>query len=174
MTLQTIKSRIRDVPNYPKEGILFKDITPLLGDGLLFKESVQMVFEPFKEDGIQGIVGIESRGFIFGAACAYHLSLPFIPVRKKGKLPYKTMSESYELEYGTDILEIHDDAIPKGQKILVVDDLLATGGTARAVLRLIEKVGGINGGLAFLIELDFLKGREKFPNTKIHSLIHYE
>lgn len=164
---------IRDIPDYPKKGVIFKDITPLLADPELFKDAVKDMSLPFKDISDLVIAGVESRGFIFGAAAATFLGVPFIPIRKKGKLPYKTISESYELEYGTDTLEIHEDAISKGQKVVIFDDLLATGGTVNATAKLIKKVGGEVIGLTFLIELAFLHGKDKVKDYRVHSLITY-
>jgi adenine phosphoribosyltransferase len=169
-----IKSKIRDVIDYPKKGIVFKDITPLLQDGPLFKESVMKMLAPFKGEKIDTIVGIESRGFIFAAALAAKIGAGFVPVRKKGKLPAATLAETYALEYGTDTLEIHKDAIAPGQKVLIVDDLLATGGTVGAVVKLVEKLKGNIVGISFLIELAFLKGRARLKQQNVHSIIVYD
>lgn len=173
MTYENLKSIIRDVPDYPKKGILFKDITPLLAAPEAFKTAVNGMLFPFKEKKIDVIVGIESRGFIFGTPMAYLLGASFVPVRKKGKLPYKVISENYSLEYGIDTLEIHQDAIQKGQNVIVVDDLLATGGTVSAVMKMVERLGGNILGASFLIELEFLKGREKLKTYNCTSLIRY-
>src|SRR3989344_6961680 len=164
---------IRDVPDFPKKGILFKDITTLLTRGELFKKVIDELGAHFKDKKIDKIVGIESRGFIFGSALAYKLGAGLVPVRKKGKLPYKTVTASYQLEYGTDTLEMHEDALEGAKHVLVVDDLLATGGTAKATAELVEKVGGKIAGYAFLIELLFLKGRDKLKQYDVHSLIQY-
>lgn len=166
-------STIRDIHDYPKEGIVFKDITTVLGDGVLFHECIQEFARVFMDQKIDVIVGAESRGFIFGAALSYLLKASFVPVRKKGKLPSKTISESYELEYGTDTLEMHQDAIKQGQKVLIIDDLLATGGTIQAVEKMIHQLGGDILSCAFLIELSFLKGREKLQTKNIYSMIDY-
>ena len=166
-----IKSYIRDIPGFPKEGIIFKDITTLLRDKNAFKVAVDMIAEEFSGKNIDAVISIEARGFIFGAAVAYKLGAGLIPVRKKGKLPYKTFSVSYSLEYGTDTLEIHQDAFKKGASILIVDDLLATGGTCRAVADLIEKMGGKVSGCAFVVELPPLKGREKLKGYNVFSLV---
>lgn len=171
--LEKLKAAIRDVPDFPKKGIIFKDITPVLKNGELFSIAVEKMVEPFKNKKIKSIVAIEARGFILGGAIAYILNCGMIPVRKTGKLPSKTYSVTYELEYGTDTLEIHTDAVNKGDRILLVDDLLATGGTAESVCKLIEKSGGEIAGISFLIELAFLKGREKLKNYPIFSLIKY-
>jgi adenine phosphoribosyltransferase len=170
--LQRIVSRIRDVPDFPKPGILFKDITPLLGDGPAFRTVTDLLVEQIAAHKPELIVGIESRGFIFGAALAERLGVGFVPVRKPGKLPYKTTRETYSLEYGTDALEMHEDAV-QGRRCLVVDDLLATGGTASATARLITRQGGTVEGFAFVIELGFLKGRERLGKLPVHALIHY-
>jgi adenine phosphoribosyltransferase len=170
--LQRITSRIRDVPDFPKPGIIFKDVTPLLGDGPAFRIVTDLLAEKVGADRPELIVGIESRGFIFGAALAERLGVGFVPVRKPGKLPYKTTREIYALEYGTDALEMHEDAVA-GRRCLVVDDLLATGGTASATARLVERQGGKVNGFAFVIELDFLKGRERLGHRVVHALIHY-
>jgi len=170
--IQQIMSRIRDVPDFPKPGILFKDVTPLLGDGPAFRTVTDLLAERIAAHKPELIVGIESRGFIFGAALAERLAVGFVPVRKPGKLPYRTTRETYALEYGTDALEMHEDAV-QGRRCLVVDDLLATGGTASATARLVERQGGIVEGFAFVIELDFLKGRERLGPRTVYALVHY-
>lgn len=164
---------IRSIPDWPKKGILFRDITPLLADPKAFSTAVDALCAPFTVAEVKYIAAVEARGFIFGAAVAEKLGIGFVPIRKKGKLPYKTQSVTYDLEYGTDTLEVHIDAIVKGAKVLMVDDLLATGGTMAAACRLIEKIGGQVAGIAFLIELEELCGREKLSGYKIHSVIHY-
>ncbi|MDD5428565.1 MAG: adenine phosphoribosyltransferase [Candidatus Omnitrophica bacterium] len=169
-----LKSAIRNIPDFPKEGIIFKDITTLLKDKEKFRQAVDLFAEKFKGKKIDVIVSVEARGFIFGAALAYKIGSALAPVRKKGKLPFKTYSATYELEYGKDTLEIHQDALKKGDNVLIVDDLLATGGTCKAVTELIEKMGGKIVGLAFLIELLPLKGREKFKGYDVVSLIQDE
>ena len=169
-----LKSAIRDVPGFPKEGIIFKDITTLLKDKEKFKETIDLFAEKLKGKKIDIVLSIEARGFIFGAALAYKLGAGLVPVRKKGKLPYKTYSVTYELEYGKDTLEIHQDAFGKGANVLVVDDLLATGGTCAAVAELINKMGGNIVGFAFLIELTALKGRDKIKGYETISLIKDE
>ncbi|MCH7703291.1 MAG: adenine phosphoribosyltransferase [Planctomycetes bacterium] len=163
---------IRDVPDYPKPGIVFKDITPLLRDPAGLSLAVEYLTQPFRHQRIDVVVGAESRGFIFGTAVARNLSAGFVPVRKPGKLPLETHRESYALEYGTDALEIHVDAINKGDRVLMVDDLLATGGTMAACCRLVETLGGHIVGAAFLLELDFLNGRSKLQDYPIHSIMH--
>lgn len=169
-TLQTI---IRDVPDFPKKGILFKDITPLLKDAKAFQLAIDAFVEQIGKKKIDYIVGIESRGFIFSPVLAYKLHAGFIPVRKKGKLPHKTEEVSYDLEYGSAVLEIHRDALEKGARVAIVDDLLATGGTALATAHLVEKLGGKVEMMAFLIELNFLNGREKLSKYDIFSLLQY-
>jgi adenine phosphoribosyltransferase len=164
---------IRSIPNFPKKGIVFRDITTLLKNPEAFRASVDILCEHFNDSGVNVIVGPESRGFIFGAAMAYKMGVSFVPVRKPGKLPAETESESYELEYGTDTIEIHKDAIKPGSKVLMVDDLLATGGTMEAACRLVEKLGGEVVGVGFLIELSFLKGREKLGKYPIYTLVDY-
>ena len=169
-----LKAYIRDVPDFPKKGIIFKDITPLLNDSGKFKQAVDGMCEKFAGKTIDVILSVESRGFIFGSAMAYKLGAGIVPIRKKGKLPYKTYSVTYDLEYGKDTLEIHQDAFNKGARVLIVDDLLATGGTTRAVIDLVEKLGGQIIGTAFLIELTTLKGREKLKGYPVVSLIQDE
>jgi len=171
--MDQLKKLIRDVPDFPKPGIIFKDITPLLTDKDGLKTSFEALAEPFLGKGIELVVGVESRGFIFAPAVAYKLGAGTTLVRKPGKLPYDTVEQSYELEYGSDTLQMHKDAIQKGQKVLIVDDLLATGGTVWATKKLIEKMGGDIVGCAFVIELDFLNGRSKLGETEIHTLMHY-
>jgi len=169
-----LRSLIRDVPNFPKPGIIFKDITPLLASPPGLALAVEVLANPFRDQGIQAVVGAESRGFIFGTAIAQALSCGFIPVRKPGKLPAAKLALTYDLEYGQDTLEIHKDAISKGQRCLVVDDLLATGGTMKACCDLVESLGGNIIGIAVLIELSFLKGRERFGKYNLQSAIQYE
>ncbi len=169
-----LESYIRSVPDFPKPGILFYDITTLLQNGSAFKAAVNAMAAKYKNKKIDTIVAIESRGFIFGAALAYKLGVGFVPVRKKGKLPAKTSSVTYELEYGTDTLEIHQDAISPKANVLIIDDLLATGGTAKAVCELVEQLKGKIIGILFLIELEFLKGREKLKGFPVQSLIKYQ
>ena len=169
-----LKSTIRQVPNFPKEGINFIDITTLVKNKDALKEAIRRMAANYLANPPDQIVGIESRGFIFGTGMALELDCGFVPVRKPGKLPAETISESYELEYGTDTIEIHKDAIQSGQKVLIVDDLLATGGTAQAAARLVEKCGGEIMGIVFLVELDFLHGREKLKDYPVVSLLHYD
>ena len=169
-----LKDTIRSVPNFPIEGILFYDITTLLKDPIALRESVDQLARHYQDVNIDVIVGMESRGFIFGMPLAYHLGVGFVPVRKPDKLPAETITESYALEYGTNSLEIHVDAIEPGQKVLIVDDLLATGGTAKATCNLVEKLGGHVVGLAFVIELTFLKGRDQLTKYEIFTLMQYD
>lgn len=169
-----VKDKIRSIPDFPKPGILFRDITTALLDAETLKKMIDFISENFKNDKIDYVVGLESRGFIFGMPVAYNLGVGFIPVRKPNKLPAATLKESYELEYGTDSLEIHADALKQGDRVLVVDDLLATGGTAAAACNLIHKTGADITGCAFVIELDDLQGRNKLPkDCKILSMINY-
>ena len=170
--MQRILSRIRDVPDFPKPGILFKDVTPLIGDGPAFRLVTDLLEERIDGKKPELIVGIESRGFIFGAALAERLGVGFVPVRKPGKLPYKTTRETYSLEYGTDALEMHEDAVEE-RRCLIVDDLLATNNTATTTARLVERQGGKVDGFAFVIELGFLKGRERLGGRTVHALLHY-
>jgi len=172
-SIELIANRIRDIPDFPKKGIVFKDITPVLSDINALRASVREMASPFMDSKIDIVIGIESRGFIFGAPIADILGCSFVPVRKSGKLPWKTKRISYELEYGTDTLEIHQDAIQKGQNILVVDDLLATGGTAEATCKLISKLKGNILGFTVLIELKALKGRKRLDSYNVHSLVKY-
>ena len=172
-SVDSIADRIRDVPDFPKKGILFKDITPVLSDIDTLRASIKEMAAPFMDLEIDVVVGIESRGFIFGAPIADVLNCSFVPVRKPGKLPWKTESVSYELEYGTDALEIHEDAITEGQNILIIDDLLATGGTAEATCKLVSKLGGNIKGLSVLIELEALNGRKRLNPYNVHSLVQY-
>jgi len=169
-----LKRYIRDIPDWPKKGILFRDITTLLADKLAFAAAVDALCAAFKQEDVDYIAAVEARGFIFGAAVAEKLGIGFVPIRKKGKLPAKTESISYDLEYGVDTLEVHRDAVPKSSKVLMVDDLLATGGTMAAACRLIEKIGGQVVGIAFLVELAELGGREKLTNYKVRSIISYD
>jgi adenine phosphoribosyltransferase len=168
-----LKSLIREVPDFPKPGINFYDITTLLQDAAGLRAVIDDLGEAYKGKGIDIVAGIEARGFIFAPAVAYALNAGFVPIRKAKKLPAPTERVEYELEYGTDILEIHKDAIQPGQKVLIVDDVLATGGTAKAVTQLVDRLGGKLIGLSFVIELDFLKGRDKLPGQSINSLLHY-
>jgi adenine phosphoribosyltransferase len=171
--MEHLKSKIRHVPDFPKAGILFYDVTTLMQDADGFRAANDSLATPFLGQGIDLVVGIESRGFIFGGAVADRIGAGFAPVRKPGKLPSRTMTAAYDLEYGTDSLEIHDDAVRKGQRVLIVDDLLATGGTARAATDLVTRLGGEVHALAFLIELVGLNGRNKLGGNIIHSVLKY-
>ncbi len=164
---------IRDIPGFPKEGIIFKDITPLLADPSALALAVELLAQPFRGKHIDIVVGAESRGFIFGTAVAQALAAGFVPIRKPGKLPSATKSVTYELEYGTDTLEIHTDAVKPGQKVVMIDDLLATGGTMQACCELVESLGGDIAGVAVLIELGFLNGRDKLRKYQLTSIINY-
>jgi adenine phosphoribosyltransferase len=168
-----LKQHIRHVPDFPKAGILFYDITTLLRDRQGFKMTVDLLSTPFTNQGIDVVVGIESRGFILGGAVAQKIDAGFIPIRKPGKLPAKALKEIYDLEYGKDALEIHEDAVQKGQRVLIVDDVLATGGTAAAAAQLVKKLGGELHGLAFLIELLFLNGKSKLTGEHVYSVLQY-
>lgn len=168
-----IESLIRDVPDFPKKGILFKDITPLLQSAEGLKATIDRLAKLVDPSSYDVVCGIESRGFIFGTALALHLGKGFIPIRKPGKLPWKTESETYELEYGTDTIEIHQDAAARGARFLMVDDLLATGGTMAAALSLVRRVGAEPVAVAFVVELGFLPGREKLGNVPVHSLVRF-
>jgi adenine phosphoribosyltransferase len=169
-----LASLIRDVPDFPVEGILFKDITTLIRNADAFREVIDRMIEHYADTDVDLVVAVEARGYIVGAPLAYALGAGFVPVRKPGKLPAKIVSESYTLEYGTNSLEIHEDAIKPGQWVLVVDDLLATGGSARATVNLVERLGGKVVGVAFMIELDFLHGRDKLEGYDVLSLIHFD
>ncbi|MFH1873623.1 MAG: adenine phosphoribosyltransferase [Pseudomonadota bacterium] len=167
-----LKKTIRDIPDFPKPGIIFKDITPILLDHELFAKVIATLAERYKSQGIKAVVGIESRGFIFGMPLAQKLKAAFIPIRKKGKLPYETVEETYNLEYGTATVEMHTDAIQPKQKVLIMDDLLATGGTAQAACNLVKKQGGKVVECAFVVELEFLEGRKKI-SAPVYSLVKY-
>ena len=173
MPPHAIEGRIRDVPDFPKPGIVFKDITPLLQDAQSFAATIDRLAEAVRPHAFDLVCGIESRGFLFGATLAKDLGKGFIPIRKPGKLPWRTAAESYELEYGTDTIEIHVDAAGGGQRVLMVDDLLATGGTMAAALKLVRKVGGVPVACAFVIELAFLAGRKKLGDVPVHALVRY-
>ena len=175
MAQQIIKLEkyIRDIPDWPVKGVLFRDITPLLADAEALAQAVKMMSSDFIDRQIEYVAAVEARGFIFGAAIAGRLGAGFVPIRKKGKLPFKTKSVSYDLEYGVDTLEVHSDAVKKNAKVLLVDDLLATGGTMSAAAKLIEKVGGQVVGMTFLIELSFLRGRERISQYPIKTVICY-
>ena len=173
-TADRLKNLIREVPDFPKKGILFYDITTLLKDKAGFATLVDQLSEHYVDRKIDLVLGMEARGFIFAPALAYRLNAGFVPVRKAGKLPAETVKFDYALEYGTNSLEMHKDAIQRGQRVLIVDDLLATGGTMQATVQLVRQLGGDIAGLAFAIELDFLKGRAKFPEYDVFSLLHYD
>ena len=168
-----LKGRIRDVPDFPSPGVLFRDITPLLGDIEAFRFTVDALADAFTGRRIDKVVGVEARGFIVAAPVAYRLGAGFVPVRKPGKLPWRTSSEEYALEYGVDRLEIHQDALTAGEHVLIVDDVIATGGTAQATVRLVEGAGGAVAGLAFALELTYLAGREKLDGYDVVSLVTY-
>jgi adenine phosphoribosyltransferase len=170
---RALADKIRDVPNFPREGILFKDITTLLQDASAFKQAVDLMAATYRGKAVQQVVGVESRGFIFGGALAYLLSAGFVPVRKEGKLPGQKIAEAYALEYGSAVLEIHKDAIKPGESVVIVDDLLATGGTARATARLVEQLGGRVVGISFLIELKFLEGAKNLSSYRVVSHLQF-
>jgi len=172
-TLPKIKAAIRDIPDFPKAGIVFKDITPLLQDAELFKSTIERLAGPFQRKGITHVASMESRGFIFGAPVAYILGAGYVPVRKKGKLPSKLISHTFDLEYGTDTLEMHVDSMDASSRVLIIDDVLATGGTARATCQLVQKLKAKVVGLSFVIELEFLHGREKLNGYEVTSLLRY-
>lgn len=171
--MERLKQKIRDVPDFPKPGIVFKDITPLLADVRSFQLVIDTFAKRYADKSVDTVVAVESRGFIFGAALAYRIDAAFVPVRKKGKLPFKTEAVEYDLEYGKDRIEVHQDAVHPGSRVLVIDDVLATGGTAKATCDLVERVGGKIVECAFVIELGFLNGREKLKGREIFSLIQY-
>ena len=172
--MESLRKLIREVPDFPKPGINFYDITTLLLDPDGLRQTIDALVDRCDSDKIDTVIGVESRGFIFGTPVAYKLGAGFIPVRKPKKLPAEKVSVSYDLEYGQDTLEMHKDAVGEGHRVLIVDDLLATGGTARAVVDLVESVGGTVAGLLFVVELDFLGGRQKFAGYDVQSLIHYD
>jgi adenine phosphoribosyltransferase len=171
--MERLKTKIRHIPDFPKPGILFYDITTLLNDQQGFRDAIDALASPYRDRGVEQVVGIESRGFILGAAVATALGAGFVPIRKPGKLPSRTYREEYALEYGTDGLEIHEDAVRSGQRVLLVDDVLATGGTARAASGLVRRIGGELVGLSFLIELNFLNGRGKLVGEDVYSVLQY-
>jgi adenine phosphoribosyltransferase len=172
-TVDRLQKKIRDIPDFPKPGILFKDITPLVKDPATLRLAVHQLLHPFLGERLTAVAGMEARGFIFGSLVAWELGVGFIPLRKPGKLPYDVQSTSYDLEYGSAALEVHIDALDASDRVLLIDDLLATGGTAAASCDLIEKLGAEVAACAFVVELDFLKGRERLANRRVHSLIHY-
>ncbi|MBV8172977.1 MAG: adenine phosphoribosyltransferase [Verrucomicrobia bacterium] len=174
VNLEQLKSAIRDIPDFPRPGIVFKDITPILGNGQLFQRVIDHLADEAQKANPSKVVGIDARGFLFGAAVAYKLGLGCVPVRKKGKLPYKTIGSSYQLEYGDAEVEMHIDAIAEGERVVLVDDLLATGGTSGAAVNLVQKIGGVVGSALFVIELAFLNGREKLPpDVPVYSIVQY-
>ena len=173
MSVETLRAKIREIPDFPKPGILFYDITTLLKDAGAYKEAIGLMLDPYRGEQIDLVVGMESRGFIFSAPMAYELDAGLVPVRKLGKLPAETLSVEYALEYGSNTLEIHRDAIQPGQRVLVVDDLLATGGTVHGTIELIERLKGEIVGLAFLVELDFLHGRDRLEGRRVTSVVRY-
>jgi len=168
-----IRAMIRDVPDFPKPGIIFKDITPVLADAALFRETTEAMASPFAGMGVTHIVAVESRGFILGGPIAQHLGAGLVPARKRGKLPWQTLHEEYALEYGTDVLEIHVDALPRGSRAVIVDDVLATGGTAAAVAALVRRAGAELHGFSFLMTLGFLGGRARLADARVESLLDY-
>ena len=171
--MDRLLNKIRDIPDFPKPGIIFKDITPLVKDPAALKLSVHQLMQPFLGSEITAIAGMEARGFIFGSLVAWEMGLPFIPLRKPGKLPYDVQSVSYDLEYGSAALEAHIDAFEKDDKVLLIDDLLATGGTSKASCELIERLGAKVIACAFIVELDFLNGRDRLEGYQVHSLLHF-
>ncbi len=173
MDREQLKTRIRDVPDFPQEGIVFKDITPLLADEIAFSTVIDLIVVHFGRGNVDKVVGIEARGFILASPVAYHFGAGFVPVRKKDKLPHDTEAAEYALEYGTATLEIHTDAVEPGERVLIVDDVLATGGTAKATADLVERIGGKVVGIACLIELGFLNGRDKLEGYDVFTLIEY-
>ena len=170
---EILRSKVRDIPDFPKPGIVFKDITPLLADAVAFSTVIDEIVVAFGRGTVDKVVGVEARGFIVASPVAYHFGAGFVPVRKRGKLPFETRSETYELEYGEETLEIHRDAITAGERVAIVDDVLATGGTALATAHLVEALGGSITGLAFLIELGFLDGRKRLSDYEVLSLVRY-
>lgn len=172
-TRERLRAIIRDVPDHPKPGIIFKDITPLLADAALYGAACHALADPFRDAGVTHVVAVESRGFLFGAPVALALGVGIVPVRKPGKLPYRTSREEYALEYGTDALEMHEDALSMGARVIIVDDVLATGGTAGATVRLVERAGASVVGCAFLIELAFLSGRDQLAGRRVESILVY-
>ncbi len=171
MSRERIAAAIRDIPDFPKPGIVFKDIMPVLRDAELFRAAVQLIAEPWRQAGLAAVAAVDARGFIFGGALAYELGIGFVPVRKAGKLPWTTVAADYELEYGTATVEMHADGVRPGERVLLVDDLLATGGTAKAAISLIEKLGGVVVGIEFMVELCFLGGRQALAGYPVRSLV---
>ena len=169
-----LKKTIRSIPDWPIKGVIFRDLTTLMQDPAAFRESCDILYKRYKDMNIDKIVGIDARGFVFGAVLAYKLDIGFIPVRKKGKLPWKTIQETYSLEYGEDTIEIHEDAIEKGEKVIIVDDLIATGGTIGATVKLVKQLGADIIECAFVVELPDLKGRDQIPGCKVFSITEFE
>ncbi len=169
-----LKETIRSIPDWPIKGVIFRDLTTLMQDPLAFKESCDVLYERYKDMDIDKIVGIDARGFVFGAVLAYKLGIGFVPVRKKGKLPWKTIQETYSLEYGEDTLEIHEDAVNSGEKVIIVDDLIATGGTVGATVKLVKKLGAQIIECAFIVELPELKGRDQIQDCKVFVITQFE
>jgi len=174
MNSSLLEKSIRSIPDFPKKGILFRDVTTLAQDKIAFKKSIDLLVKEYKNKHFDKVIGIEARGFIFGGALAHRIGAGFVPVRKKGKLPFKTISTTYALEYGSDTLEIHQDAIARGEKVLIIDDLLATGGTVKAACELIKQLGGKISGIGFVIELVDLKGRDKLKEYPVFSLVKFQ
>jgi adenine phosphoribosyltransferase len=173
VNVKDLKDAIRSIPDFPKPGIVFRDITTLLASPEAFRQSLDQMEGFFRQKGVQRIAAIDSRGFIFGGALADRMNIPFVPIRKKGKLPFPTIFQEYDLEYGTDTLEIHKDAVNKGEKVAIIDDLLATGGTLEASCKLVERLGGEVAAVCVLIELSFLRGRNRIPDYDVMALIEY-
>ena len=172
--MESLKASIRSIPDWPIDGVIFRDITTLMLDPLVFKETCDLFHNRYKNQNIDKIVGIDARGFVFGAVLAYHLNVGFVPVRKKGKLPYKTIYESYTLEYGKNTVEMHTDAIAQGERVVIADDLIATGGTIAAAVKLVERLGGDIVECAFVVELPDLKGRDLIKEQKVYSMVMFE
>lgn len=169
-----LKETIRSIPGWPIEGVIFRDITTLMQDPAAYKEACDVFFNRYKDMNIDKVVGIDARGFVFGAVLAYHLNVGFVPVRKKGKLPYKTISASYTLEYGENVVEMHEDSIKEGEKVVIIDDLIATGGTIEAAVKLVKQLGGEIVECGFIVELPDLKGREKIKDESIFAMCEFE
>jgi adenine phosphoribosyltransferase len=174
MNASELRDCVRDIPDFPKPGVIYKDITPLLSNTEAFRSTIDLIADHFEGTGVDRVLGVEARGFIIAAPVAYRFGAAFVPVRKAGKLPWEIERVEYELEYGTDLLEIHRDAVEPGDRVVVIDDVLATGGTAAATVRLVEKLGGTVTGLGFVIELGFLHGREKLAGYDVLSLVTYD
>ncbi|MDM8543195.1 adenine phosphoribosyltransferase [Desulfococcaceae bacterium HSG9] len=172
--MESLKASIRSIPDWPIDGVIFRDLTTLMLDPQVFKETCDLFYNRYKNQNIDKIVGIDARGFVFGAVLAYHLNVGFVPVRKKGKLPYKTIRESYTLEYGKNTVEMHTDAISQGERVVIADDLIATGGTIAAAVKLVERLGGDIVECAFVVELPDLKGRDLIKGQKVYSMVMFE